>query len=87
VGLDYLDNKLDLILYPDGSWKWKDEDELEESVARGLLRGGQARGIRKEGEEVLKRFRSGASPFGESWDKWTPDPQWQIPVLPAGWNL
>ena len=36
IGFDYLDQLLDIEIAVDlSSWKWKDEDELEEAVARG----------------------------------------------------
>ena len=38
VGFDYKDRLLDIEIAPDLSgWKWKDEDELEEAVARGIV--------------------------------------------------
>jgi hypothetical protein len=37
VGYDTFDHKLDLIVMPDGTYRWKDEDELEQAAARGLL--------------------------------------------------
>ncbi len=42
VGFDTFDEKLDLIVMPDGTYRWKDEDELEQAAALGLLdaRGG-----------------------------------------------
>ena len=37
LGWDYQDDKLDLIVRSDGSVHWKDEDELAEAGARGLV--------------------------------------------------
>ena len=42
IGFDYLDQLLDIEIAVDlSSWKWKDEDELEAAVVRGVMtRGG-----------------------------------------------
>ena len=85
-GFDYLDHKLDLIIWADGSWEWKDEDELDEAVARGILTPLEAREIRDEGERVLAQYEIGASPFSDGWEAWRPDPVWPIPALPRGWD-
>ena len=37
VGFDTLDHKLDVIVELDGSWRWKDEDQLVDIIERGLL--------------------------------------------------
>ena len=37
IGFDTFDQKLDLIVMPDGAYRWKDEDELEQAAALGLL--------------------------------------------------
>jgi hypothetical protein len=85
-GWDYLDHKLDLIIWADGSWEWKDEDELDEAVEIGILTPIDAREIRDEGERVLAQFEAGASPFRDGWEEWQPDPAWPLPHLPEGWD-
>ena len=52
VGFDTFDEKLDLIVRPDGSYRWKDEDELEQAAAAGLL------------DADAVRARGGARPRG-----------------------
>lgn len=85
LGYDYLDHKLDLLLYPDGSHRWKDEDHLEDGVAMGNFSRDDAEAIREAGERVLARFQAGWRPF-EEWLEWRPDPSWGVPVLPEGWG-
>ena len=85
-GWDYLDHKLDLIIWPDGSWEWKDEDELDQAVTLGILSAQEAREARDEGERVLAQFEVGASPFRDGWENWRPNPAWSVPELPAGWD-
>ena len=59
VGFDTFDEKLDLIVMPDGTYRWKDEDELEQAAAAGLLdaRRGPGRGsARARGVAVPDRL-------------------------------
>jgi len=51
--LDRLDQKLDVLVEPDGSWHWKDEDELDEAARLGLL---DADAVRAEAKRVLKEW-------------------------------
>ena len=78
VTLDYVDDKLDLIVTPDGAVRWKDEDELAEAAALGLL---DEAGVRAEAERVLA-----AAPWPTGFEDWRPDPAWPLPRLPDGWD-
>jgi hypothetical protein len=81
LGFETMDLVLDLIVDPDRSWRWKDEDELETWVARGVCTPELAKRIRAEGESVLAR-----SPWPTGWEEWRPDPSWALPELPEGWD-
>ncbi len=78
VGFDTFDEKLDLIVRPDGSYAWKDEDELEQAAALGLLDPNE---VRAEAQRVLEEW-----PFPTGWEDFRPDPSWQIPEFPDGWD-
>ena len=78
LGVDTFDEKLDLIVRPDGSYRWKDEDELEQAAAVGLL---DADAVRAEAQRVLDEW-----PFPTGWENWRPDPSWPVPQLPEGWD-
>ena len=78
VGFDTFDEKLDLIVRPDGSYEWKDEDELDRAAELGLLDAGA---VRAEAARVLAEW-----PFPPGGEDWRPDPSWPIPQLPAGWE-
>ena len=78
VGFDTFDEKLDLIVRPDGTYRWKDEDELEQAAAPACstrMRCGRRRSACS---------RSGRSRPG--WEDWRPDPSWPVPQLPPGWD-
>ena len=79
IGFDTFDEKLDLIVEPDGSYRWKDEDELEQAAAVGLL---DADAVRAAAALVLEEW-----PFPTGWEDWKPDPSWPIPRLPEGWDV
>ncbi|MCY3638766.1 MAG: DUF402 domain-containing protein [Chloroflexi bacterium] len=87
IGFDYLDQLLDIEIAPDlWAWNWKDADELEDAVGNGLLTPRKADFIRAEGNRVLRSLDDRAPPFDEKWHLWRPDPQWDIPCLPDGWD-
>jgi predicted RNA-binding protein associated with RNAse of E/G family len=81
-----MDHLLDVVIDPDLSWRWKDEEELEEAVRLGLLTRQAADGIRAEGERVIAQLEAREPPFCDGWERWRPDPAWPIPELPAGWD-
>jgi hypothetical protein len=87
LGFDTTDNLLDVLIDPDrSSWRWKDEDELEEAIARGLFTGVQAEGFRRAGERGLRHVLDREAPFDRDWEDWRPDPSWPEPRLPDGWD-
>ena len=54
LGFETDDLVLDIRIQPDGSWAWKDEDELEEAVRLGRFTEDEAQAIRAEGERVVE---------------------------------
>ncbi|MBO0869462.1 MAG: DUF402 domain-containing protein [Micromonosporaceae bacterium] len=89
AGVDTFDHALDLVVSPDRSWRWKDQDELLERVGHpAYWSASEAEQIRAEGERVVADVESGAFPFDGSWVDFRPDPAWPTPTLPAaGWDL
>ncbi len=86
VGFDTTDHVLDIWVLPDRSWRWKDEEELQEAVEAGLFTPQQAKAIRHEGERVLERVEAWTEPFNEGWEEWRPDSSWPMPSVPEGWD-
>jgi hypothetical protein len=80
-GLDTWDHALDIWIEPDGSWSWKDEDDLAALVERGVYAPAEAEAFRAEGERVLAD-----PPWPTGWEDWRPDPTWAVPELPQGWD-
>ena len=86
IGFDYLDQMLDIVAAADLSeWTWKDEEELEATVALGRLSQMEADTIRAEGEQVMAALNARRPPFNEPWNRWRPDPSWLAASLPRGW--
>lgn len=75
-GVDAQDHHLDIWVYPDGRWEWKDEDDLAEAVEIGIHTAEEAAAIRAEGERVIAEW-----PFPTGWEEWRPDPAWPLPTL------
>ena len=85
-GFDLADHTLDIIVRPDRSWYWKDEDELAIAVTKGGCSEEYAKQIRDAGEDVVKLIEAGASPFDDEWTSWLPPPGARIEAIPDGWQ-
>jgi hypothetical protein len=78
AAFDMADHKLDLIVSVDRAVHWKDEDELEQAAALGLL---DAKNVRAEADRILEQW-----PFPTSWEEFRPEASWPLPGLPLGWD-
>lgn len=86
LGFDTTDHALDVIVRLDGTWRWKDEDELAEAVEHGLFTVEEAEHFRADGERAVARILDREPPFDRDWSSWRPDPGWTMPSLPDGWD-
>jgi predicted RNA-binding protein associated with RNAse of E/G family len=86
LGFDTLDHELDVIVGLDGSWRWKDKDDLAEAIRRGVIPAQDEPRMRADGERAVRRILDREPPFDRDWTTWRPDPSWPIPVLPQGWD-
>ena len=82
LGFDFEDELLDLWIEPGHEPEWLDEDELDEAVRLGIFSAERATEIRAKGERVLA-----VQPWPTGWEEWQPDPRWQAPSLPPGWEV
>jgi len=78
VAYDSLDHKLDLIVGPDGARRWKDEDELEQAAALGLV---DAAEVRRDAARAIAN-----PPWPTGFEAFEPDPSWSAVDLPRGWD-
>jgi len=79
-GFDTADHTLDIWIESDGSWRWKDEHELDVAVELGFSSTEQAAAFRAEGERVIAEW-----PFPTGWEDWRADPSWPVPSVPGDW--
>ena len=84
VGFDTEDHLLDVVVEPDGRWRWKDEHDLDEAARIGRYTTEHAAAVRAEGEDVVRRLPD-LIPTG--WERWRPDPEWPLPTAPDASNL
>jgi hypothetical protein len=81
LGFDTRDHTLDVVVTPDGTATWKDDDELELAVAQGHYTRAEAGTFRAEGERVLAQW-----PFPTGWEDWREPEGWEPAALPDGWH-
>lgn len=87
AGVDVVDQDLDVVVAPDRTWTWKDEDEFTERLAfpdHYWVSDEQA--VRSEGLRVIKQVETGDFPFNGEWTDFVPDPDWDVPEMPPGWE-
>ena len=86
VGFDTADHLLDIVVAPDLTWEWKDEDEFAEARAAGILSPDVCEAAIAASERAIVDITTKHWPFDGSLIDWRPDPNWPIPLLPNNWN-
>jgi predicted RNA-binding protein associated with RNAse of E/G family len=88
VGVDLTDQDLDVWVWPDRTWSFKDEDELEERLdfpEHYWVDDGPA--VYAQAHAVVPDIEAGRFPFDGTWCDYRPDPQWTIPKpVTHGWD-
>ena len=87
LGFEAMDMMLDVVVEPDLTWRWKDEDEFADLLDRGLIDRATSDRVRREGEAVVDLVERRAAPFSEPWPGVAPRPGLAAPELPAGWDV
>lgn len=85
-GIDSEDHFLDIAVYPDRTWEWRDEDEFAQAQRAGLMDIEKAGHVREAGLAAVEEIRAWGSPFTDGWERWRPDPRWTVPSLPEDWD-
>jgi predicted RNA-binding protein associated with RNAse of E/G family len=81
-GWDTCDLELDLMVEPDGSWRWKDEDEYEHGRRLGLITDPEHKAVQQARDEAVAMIEAHSGVFAESTEeRWLPDPTWVPPSL------
>ena len=85
IGFDTADYLLDIVVKPDFTWSWKDEDEFEVALEHELIPSVLLHAVRAEGRRFIREIEGRAWPFGKNLEQWRPDPEWEAPALPSNW--
>jgi len=85
-GIDTLDLDLDIVIKPDLSFEWKDEDDYQKAIDHGVIFPEWIQGIEDSKKEIFAKLEKQAYPFDGAWLNWMPDPAWVPPKLPANWD-
>ena len=84
-GLVTRDQSLDIVVAPDLTWQWKDEDHFARFQELGWMSREEAASVRREADRAIARIERRDPPFCEDWPEWRPDPDWTVPLLPHNW--
>jgi hypothetical protein len=79
---DTTDWALDVVVDPDGTWRWKDEDDFAQATELGVFDGIGAETVRAEGERVIAE-----RPWPTGWEDWRPPAAWGPLALPDDWHV
>ncbi len=85
-GFDTQDLELDIVVSPEGSWRYKDDERLEGWIERGRWTAAEVAEIRSEARRVGELLDDGKRWWSEDWAAWRPDPTWLQPTVPEGWD-
>jgi hypothetical protein len=85
-GVDTQDLELDIVVSPGGSWRYKDDEKLEDWVRRGRWTAEEVAKIRAEGSRVARLLDEGRRWWSDEWADWRPDPNWPAPTVPVDWD-
>jgi hypothetical protein len=82
-GWDTMDLAIDLVVEPDGTWRWKDEDEYEHCRRLGIVGDAEHAAVSLAREEAVALVEARAGLLGDDpTHPWLPDLAWPRPTLP-----
>lgn len=83
-GWDTFDLLVDLVVEPDGSRRWKDEDEYAQGRRLGLVTDSEHSAVQTAREEAVALVEARRGLFSDdATAAWQPDPAWPLPALPT----
>jgi hypothetical protein len=66
TGLETMDHALDVVVEPDGTWRWKDEDDLAEAIRLGVFT------PTRPPRFAPRQHVIAAPPWPTGWEDWSP---------------
>jgi hypothetical protein len=82
-----LDLEIDLVIHPDFTWHWKDEEDYKEGVAMKIITADWVKEIEIAKMEIFNKLEKLQYPFDGAWLNWSPDPNGSLPKLPESWDV
>lgn len=67
-----MDLVVDALVAPDGTWTWKDREDFDEAVRRGLVTEPEAAEVWVEAARVQADLEQRRGAFAPVWDSWSP---------------
>ena len=86
AGFDTQDFELDLVVFPDGSWIFKDSEVLDQRVIEGRFTHEHVEWIRALGDRLGAELEAGRRWWDPAWALWAPSETWCGSQLPANWH-
>ncbi len=86
VGFDTTDHFLDIIVRPDRSYAWKDQEVMASWLARGAYGHDEVERFHSAGRQLEPLIEAQRSPFDDEWTDWRPDRATAAPAIPEGWQ-
>jgi Protein of unknown function (DUF402) len=86
IGIDTQDLELDIVVSVDGSWQYKDDEELDAWIERGRWTPAEVAAIWAEGKRICQMLDAGERWWSDEWATWRPDPDWPLPRLTPTWD-
>ena len=85
-GFDTTDLCIDLVVSPDYTLRWKDNDAFERRLREGVIAPDEAAEVRRATLEVLAAVNAREGAFAGTDITWRPDPSWPVPTITDGWD-
>jgi hypothetical protein len=86
IGSDSGDWILDIVARADGSWRFKDEDELAWASETGEADPAWVARTWRAAERAIGRITAHDWPFAADWNEWLPPHSDELPALPEDWS-
>jgi predicted RNA-binding protein associated with RNAse of E/G family len=80
-GFDTQTLALDIVVFAEQPWRWKDRDEFDRLVELGLIAPEEQTAVLEAAVKVIREVENGAGVFGPEWRR--PPPHSVTPVLPG----
>jgi protein associated with RNAse G/E len=86
ASMDTLDLELDIVIYPNFTYEWKDLEEYNAVLEQGIIPAEYVQEIDAAKSGIFDRLKDRKYPFDGSWLDWRPHPNWVPPRLPENWD-